>query len=251
MTAGTSFKDHFSDRSADYARYRPRYPDALFRYLADLVRDHRLAWDCATGSGQSALGLVPYFDRVIATDASAAQIDAAIAHDRITYRVATAEQSGLEDGSTDLVTVAQALHWFDLPQFFAEAERVVRSGGVVATWSYRLCRVDEAVDAVIAHLYAGIVDAFWPSERHIVDTAYADIEYPLPLLDAPEFELSVSWTVDDMLGYMRTWSASKRHAKRHGRDPVAMIEAEVRETWGDGVRNAIWPLTVCAYRVPH
>lgn len=249
MTAGAAFKDHFSDKSANYARYRPRYPDELFRHLAGLCERHELAWDCATGNGQSALGLADHFAHVVATDASAAQIAAAAANPGVTYRVAPAEQSGLDDNSVDLLTVGQALHWFHLPQFFAEAKRVVKRAGVVATWSYRLCSVDEAVDAVIDHLYSEIVDSFWPPERDIVDNAYRDIEFPAQLLTVPDFEMALEWNIDDMLGYLRTWSASKRYAKHHGQDPVNIIEARLRETWGERKRNAIWPLTVCAYRV--
>ena len=249
MTAGQSFKDHFSEQSASYARYRPRYPKTLFSHIAGLCDRHELAWDCATGNGQSALGVVDYFAQVVATDASEAQIAAAVPHDRVTYSVAPAEHSGLDDDSVDLLTVGQALHWFDLPRFFAETARVVRSHGVVTAWSYRLCNVNQAVDAEVGHLYSDIVDAFWPPERDIVDRAYIDIEFPGPLLDLPEFEMSVAWTVDDMLGYLRTWSASKRYVNHYGRDPVAMIEAGLRDAWGDGTHTAIWPLTVCAYRL--
>ena len=249
MTARASFKDHFSDKSANYARYRPSYPDALFAYLAGVCDCHALAWDCATGNGQSAIGVAKHFDQVIATDASEAQVDAAIAHPKVTYRVASAEQSGLDDSSVDLLTVGQALHWFDLPLFFAEAERVVKTGGVVAAWSYRMCSVNSTVDAVLDHLYSGVVDAFWPPERDIVDNAYRDIEFPAPLLEVPEFSMTLEWSVDEMLGYLRTWSASKRYAMQHGRDPVDLVELQLRECWGDVARDAAWPLTVCAYRI--
>lgn len=249
MATATSFKDHFSDQSANYARYRPSYPDKLFAHLASLCADRALAWDCATGNGQSALGLAAHFDSVIATDASAAQIDAALPDPRVSYRVAPAEQSGLDDDCVDLLTVGQALHWFDLPRFFAEAGRVVKPGGVVAAWSYRLCSVTEAIDAVVMHLYAEIVDAFWPPERAIVDNAYRDIEFPAPLLEVPGFRMVQTWGVDDMLGYLRTWSASKRYARQHERDPVDMIESRLRDCWGDVKHEAHWPLTICAYRV--
>lgn len=249
MTAAGTFKDHFSNKSANYARYRPQYPESLFTFLAGCCERHEQAWDCATGNGQSALGLVRHFDDVVATDASTAQIDAAIAAAGVSYRVAPAEQSGLDDNSVDLLTVAQALHWFDLPRFFAEAARVVRSAGVVAAWSYRMCSVDAAVDEPLNQLYADIVDEFWPPERNIVDRNYIDIEFPAPLLDAPGFEMASAWSVDDMLGYLRTWSATKRYEQQHGEDPVAIIEPQLRAAWGDMTRTAVWPLNLCAYRV--
>lgn len=250
MTAHASFKDHFSDKSANYAKYRPRYPGALFEHLAGLCERHELAWDCATGNGQSALGLVDHFQRVVATDASAAQIDAAVAHPNVRYRVAPAEQTGLDDNSVDLVTVGQALHWFDLPRFFAEAERVASQNSVVAAWSYRMCTVNGAVDELLDELYRGIVDDFWPPERDIVDNEYRDIEFPRPLIAVPDFEMTVAWTSADMLGYLRTWSASKRFEKQHGKDPVTIIEGRLRDAWGDRARDTVWPLTVCAYRLP-
>ena len=250
MTAGASFKDHFSDRSANYAQYRPRYPDGLFSFLAGLCEQHELAWDCATGNGQSALGLAEHFEQVMATDASDAQVAAAIPKPNVTYRVAPAEQSSLDANSVDLVTVGQALHWFDLLRFFAEAERVAKRGSVVAAWSYRMCEVDAAIDAVLDELYAGIVDKFWPPERDIVDNEYRDIEFPAPLIAIPDFTMTATWSIEEMLGYLRTWSASKRYEAQHGKDPVAIIERRLRDTWGDMSREAVWPLTVCAYRVP-
>ena len=250
MTGTASFKDHFSGHSASYARHRPGYPAALFSHLADLCVGHALAWDCATGNGQSALGLVHYFERVVATDASSAQIDAAIPHEQISYHVAPAEASGLEANTVDLITIGQALHWFDLPRFFAEAERVVRAGGIVAAWCYGLCSVNSEVDAVVGRLYGDIVDEFWPPERMIVDRAYVDIDFPAPLIDLPAFSMAAEWSVDDMLGYLRTWSASKRFEAQHGHDPVALVETDLRDTWGSGRQDAVWPMTVCAYRLP-
>lgn len=250
MTQQTSFKDYFSDRSARYAQYRPNYPDSLFCFLADRCRRHERAWDCATGNGQSALGLIKFFEEVIATDASAAQIEAAIPSPGVHYRVAAAERSELPEQSVDLLTVGQALHWFQIQQFFEEAQRVVRPGGVVATWFYKLCNVSAAVDSIVDRLYGDIVDEFWPPERHYIENDYAGIPYPAPLLDVPEFSMRASWSVDDMLGYLGTWSACKRYTGQHGHDPVALIEAELREAWGTAAREVTWPLVVRAYRLP-
>ncbi len=151
------FKDHFSSHSGSYAEFRPTYPDALFSFLADCCSGHRLAWDCATGNGQAAHALTPFFEKVIASDASEAQINAAALHSKIEYRVARAEASGLDDDTVDLITVAQAMHWFDIPAFLDEAQRVLASGGVLAIWSYERCQVNADCDAVIHELYARIV----------------------------------------------------------------------------------------------
>ena len=187
--------------------------------------------------------LAPWFDRVIATDASAAQIEAAHPHPKVCYGVATAECSGLGDRSIDLITVAQALHWFDLERFFDEAGRVLKPGGVLAAWSYALCRVDPAVDAVVLDLYRAL-DACWPPERRIVESGYRDIELPMPALAHPGFDMRARWTADAMLGYLRTWSACQRYLRDRGADPVDAIDGALRAAWGDAEREVHWPLAV-------
>jgi len=249
VPAPQDFKDHFSEQSADYARHRPRYPEALFAFLAGLTARHALAWDCATGNGQAAIALSAHFERVIATDASGAQIDAALAHPGVSYRVAPAEASGLDAHSIDLITVGQALHWFDHARFFAEARRVAAPGGILAAWCYELCEVSAACDAVVGTLYTDIVGDYWPPERRLIEARYADIEIPGTPLEAPRFAMRLDWSAADMLGYLRTWSACKRYRADRGDDPVARIEAELRAAWGDVLRPVSWPLTVRVVRL--
>lgn len=237
------FKDHFSGHASDYSAYRPTYPDRLFEFLAGCCVARRHAWDCATGSGQTALALTAFFERVTATDASAGQLAAASPHPQIEYRVASAEASGLEDRSVDLVTVSQALHWFDIDRFFAEAQRVLAPGGVLAVWSYDLCRVEPSCDAVIDEVYQAL-DEFWPPERRIVEARYAGIEMPLPEIAAPDLEMVHAWTADDILGYMRTWSAYRRCLEATGIDAVAKGEGRLRAAWRGGVREVRWPLAL-------
>jgi SAM-dependent methyltransferase len=245
---GPDFKDHFSAQSTAYARHRPLYPPELFAYLAGLG-SRKLAWDCATGNGQAAVALAAHFERVVATDASRAQIDAAIAHPGVSYRVATAEESGLPSDSADLVTVGQALHWFDTVRFFAEASRVLAAGGCVAAWCYELCNVSPDCDSVVQRLYTGIVGPFWPPERRLIEERYAGIEFPGTAIATPEFEMGTRWAVDDMLGYLRTWSACQRYRRQHGDDPVERIEDELRAAWGTATRAVRWPLTLRVSRI--
>jgi SAM-dependent methyltransferase len=242
------FKDHFSGHAGRYAVYRPTYPDALFAFLADCCDGRRHAWDCATGNGQTAIALTHWFDRITATDASTAQIDAAKPHPRIDYRVAPAEASGLASASLDLITVSQALHWFDIDRFFDEAVRVLVPGGVLAAWSYGLCHVDEACDAIVLSLYREI-DAYWPPERQLVDEGYRHITLPMPVIAAPPFEMTAVWSADAMLGYLRTWSAAQRWLRDRGSDPVTSIESALRLAWGDGPREVRWPLALKLCRV--
>jgi SAM-dependent methyltransferase len=247
-----NFKDHFSSESPNYARFRPRYGRELFAYLASLVSNHRLVWDCATGNGQAAIPLSEFFDRVIATDASEEQIRSAIPSPRIDYRVARAEKTDLEARSCDLITVAQALHWFDLAVFYTEAKRVLKPEGVLAVWSYNLLRIDPDVDAIVSRFYAETVGPFWPPERKLVEKGYRDVPFPFEELNAPEFAMTAEWSVDTLLGYLRTWSASKRYEQELGQNPVSLIESELRSAWPKQ-GNALlvhWPLAIRIGRLP-
>jgi len=205
--------------------------------------EHELAWDCATGNGQAARSLVPYFDEVIATDASAEQIASADAQPGLTFRVAPAEVSGLESESVDLVTVAQALHWFDVDRFFAEALRVLKPGGVLSFWCYAHNQISPACDEIIRKVFAE-VEPYWPPERHIVEGLYESIASPLPEIPSEQFSMRVSWTVDDALDYVRTWSATRRYIADKDADPAAIYADELRAAWGDGRRTVTWPITL-------
>jgi len=240
------FKDHFSTRSDAYAQYRPVYPDALFRWLAGRAPSTDRCWDCATGSGQAALSLAQYFDDVIATDASAEQISNSVGQENIDYRVATAVYSGIEDKSVDLITVAQALHWFDIPAFFREADRVLKPQGLLAIISYNLLTVDDAVDAAIFELYRNILDDYWPPERRLIEEGYASIELPYPEFEVPDFSMQAEWNLEKITGYLSTWSAVKRYSNATGQSPLSLIEKALRSTWGKPftLRKVVWPLTL-------
>src|SRR2546423_8864370 len=240
---GSEFKDHFSKQAAEYAKFRPRYPKDLFRWLATIAPATELAWDCATGSGQAAVELAEVFDRVIATDASEKQVANAERHPGLEYRVATAENSGLESKSVDLVTVAQALHWFDLERFEAEAGRVLKRGGVVAAWAYKLATISPEIDAVVNHYYSDVVGPYWPAERVLVEK-FEELPFPFSEIMSPSFEMTAEWSVAQLLGYLRTWSATQRFMVSEKRDPLENVEQQLLKAWGDEVRRVVWPLTV-------
>ena len=239
----SGFKDHFSRQAADYAKFRPRYPQELFRYLATVAPGNALAWDCATGNGQAAVALADQFKRVIATDASGKQVANAEAHARVEYRVAPAEESGIEPNTVDLITVAQALHWFDLERFYSEARRVLMPRGVVAAWAYKLAQVTSPIDAVVNHYYSDVVGAYWPAERVLVEK-FEELAFPFPEITAPPFEMVAEWNVEHLIGYLRTWSATQRFMAAERRDPLEEIEEELRSTWGEASRRVVWPLAI-------
>ena len=232
-----SFKDHFSGHAAVYASFRPGYPPALFDFVASLTSGRALAWDCATGNGQAALGLAERFARVIATDASAAQLAQATPHPKIEYREAPAEQSGLPDRSVDLVTVATAVHWFDFDRFYAEVERVLAPGGAVAVWAYNLPRVTPEISALVDRLSYQIVKAYWPPERRWVDEEYHTLPFPFAEVETPALAIEERWDLPRMLDYIGTWSSTQRYIKTHGEDPRELVAEELAAAWGDPGRE--------------
>jgi SAM-dependent methyltransferase len=239
-----SFPDHFSGHASDYARYRPDYPEALFSYLASLVPEPGFAWDCAAGNGQASAGLARHFEVVLATDASARQIESAPSLPRVRYAVAPAEKSYLPEETVDLVTVAQALHWFDIPAFFAEVRRVLVADGVLAVWCYDLLTMAPEIDFVLNRFYRDVVGEYWPPERAIVERGYATLEFPFDEIPAPRFAMEKVWTLADLLGYVRTWSAVRRFMAARGEDPVLALEKDLVPAWGPRrlARRAVWDL---------
>ncbi|MFL6301516.1 MAG: class I SAM-dependent methyltransferase [Terriglobales bacterium] len=243
---------HFSTQAKLYAEFRPDYPQELFEFIASSVREQELAWDCATGSGQAALGLAKRFDRVIATDISAEQIANAKLHKGVEYRVAPAERSGLPNSSVDAVTITQALHWLDMPRFYDEVRRVAKPGAVfVATVYSDPVLGDAAADRILHNYNKMIVGPYWPPERKIVDEAYAHIEFPFEELATPELKMEREWSLSELAGYLRSWSATNRYVKQNGIDPVIQFEAEMSRVWGDASekRPLHWPFTIRAGRV--
>jgi SAM-dependent methyltransferase len=245
------FKDHYSGHADRYGAFRPTYPAALFEHLASLAPAHDLAWDCATGNGQAASALTPWFHRVVATDASPQQVAQALSHDRIAYLVAPAERMPLPDASVDLVTVAQALHWFHLPAFYAEVRRVARPGGVLAAWCYTRPSVTPGIDAAIGRLYSGVLEPYWPPERREVEAGYETVWFPFYEEASPAFLMVHNWDLRHLLGYLGTWPAVPTYREQNGSDPLDLIRCDLEAAWGDPSleREVVWPLKLRVGRV--
>ncbi|MCX2975731.1 class I SAM-dependent methyltransferase [Halieaceae bacterium IMCC8485] len=242
-----SYKDYFSKQSMGYSQYRPDYPGELFRYLAGLVVENNTVWDCATGTGQAARGLAAFFQRVIATDASDAQIQRfSSLQEGISARVASAEDSGIEPQSVDLIVVAQALHWFDLERFYREVRRVLKPGGVIAVWSYATLSISPELDEIIGSLYRDVLGPYWPAERRLVETGYRELDFPFDRVEPPAFAMRCQWSLPHLLGYIETWSAMQRYRDIEGVNPLVEFAPKLQGQWGaDNRSRAIcWPLTM-------
>jgi Methyltransferase domain len=244
-------KDHFSGHAACYQQFRPTYPAPLFEFLSSMSPRHDLAWDCATGNGQAAVALVPYFERVIATDFSAQQIEQAQRDPKVRYLVAPADQVPIDAGTVDLVTVAQALHWFDLEKFYAEVRRVTNAGSVIAVWCYQIHHITPEIDAIVHRLYSDIVGPYWPPERRIVEEGYDALPFPFDEIKAPEFGMAQSWNLEQVVGYFRSWSSTQRYQKATGEDPLQLIAGELAAAWGNPemTRDVVWPLNLRIGRI--
>lgn len=226
---------HFASVAREYANFRPGYPDELFAWLAREVSARHAAWDCGCGSGQASRALAAHFDEVFATDVAPEQIAAAKPHPRVCYSVARAERSGLPDASVDLVTVAQALHWFETAAFYTEARRVARPGGLLAVWTYpRPEFIEPELDRVFEHFYASVVGPYWPPERKHVENRYESLPFPAGELAHPSFGLELNWNFEQVLGYASSWSATARYRKELGEDPVPRLREALRTVWPEG-----------------
>jgi SAM-dependent methyltransferase len=242
--------DHFSGIAKAYAEFRPRYTPELFDYLATIVTKPHRAWDCGAGSGQATLDLAERFDEVIATDLSEKQLARAPARPNIRWLVAPAEAVPIESSSVNLTTVAQALHWFDHDRFYAEVRRVSAPGAAIAAWTYAPPQMDGEVGAAVRRLMYETVGPYWPPERQYVETEYRTIPFPFERIEAPKMSLREHWTLDQVAGYARSWSATARYVAARGEDPVVELEKELRAVWGATEQRAItWPLILLAGRV--
>lgn len=239
------YKDLFSQQSQDYAKFRPLYPNELFEYLAFLSPAHDLAWDCGTGNGQAAVKLAAHFKKVLATDPSEKQLAQAERHAHVDYQVATAEHSGIESHSVDLITVAQAFHWFEHERFFKEAKRVLKPQGILAIWCYELAEISPEVDEIVFDLYKNILGDYWEKERKLVEEGYRTITIPMEELKPPPFDMNANWSLDHLMGYLGTWSALQKYIKKNEASPLPEVRARLEKLWpSNQIKKIRWPLSV-------
>ncbi|MDR9436591.1 MAG: class I SAM-dependent methyltransferase [Thiohalophilus sp.] len=243
-----AFADHFSQQAADYTRYRPHYPPELFDYLASLCPQREWALDVASGNGQAAVALGDHFEQVIGCEPSLAQLRNAQQPHTIDYLCSTAEQLPFTDNTFDLISVAQAAHWFDHARFNHEATRLLKPGGILAIWGYGLFSISPAIDALINDYYANTLNGYWPEERHWIKKAYAGLPFPFPLIDTPAFHIQAEWTLPEVIGYLATWSATQRYIADHNINPLIELEGQLSQHWGEATqtRAVYWPIHLLA-----
>lgn len=237
-------KDYFSTQSQAYATFRPNYPDELYQFIFQHVRNRDNAWDCATGNGQVAHQLAKYFSNVYATDISAQQLGHAIRKDNIIYSVGRAEKTEFHDHQFDLITVAQALHWFDRDAFYKEVTRVCKPGGILAVWGYAMLTIEPSIDNLILDFYNGTVGPYWDKARRLVEDEYRSIEFPFERIQSPAFNIKVKWTLDQLAGYLLSWSATQNFIKDKGYDPIPTLIIDIKKIWPTEKKTGSFPLFV-------
>lgn len=236
-------KDLFSTHSDQYAKYRPVYPPELYQFINSLVTEKKCAWDCATGNGQVAFELSKSFERVFATDISQPQMDHAARADNIEYSLQPAEKTVFDDDFFDLVTVGQAIHWFDFDAFYGEVNRVSKTGGTLALVGYGRMKLNPVIDAVIDHFYEEVIGKYWNDERRYIDERYLTLPFPYKELPSPEFSINLEWNKKQFFGYLGTWSAVKHFIKAEGFDPLEQLKEEIDKHWNDDeIRQLVFPL---------
>lgn len=234
-----SSKDYFSGHSKLYAAYRPTYPEKLYEFIFHHVTQFDAAWDCATGNGQVAGRLAGNFKQVFATDISPQQIDHAVQGENIFYSISAAEKTSFPDNQFDLITVAQALHWFNVDNFYAEVRRVARQGAKLAVWGYEQCTINKQVDPLFLDYYHNEVGPYWDPARKLVEDHYRSIPFPFKEITAPEFFIEVLWKRDAFTNYLTTWSATQKFIREKGYNPVETLTESLKQFWNDGEEKIV------------
>ena len=232
-------KDYFSDQSKIYATFRPTYPDELYQFIFKHLKNKNVAWDCATGNGQVAQYLAPHFQGVYATDISQQQIDNATQASNIFYSVGKAEETGFKNNQFDLITVGQALHWFNRQAFYKEVKRIGKPDGLIAVWGYANLNISPAIDKPFMDFYNNTVGPYWDEARRLVEREYEGVEFPFQQIPSPKFQIKVNWTLERLSGYLSSWSATQKFIKTNGYNPVDKFIQSLSDLWKPGESKSV------------
>lgn len=246
-----SVLDKFSAQAGLYKKYRPVYPQELYDEILKATNGRNHCWDCGTGNGQVAKVLAKHFKSVEASDISRNQISNAERSDNITYHISRAEKTLFKDNQFDLVTVAQALHWFDISAFFKEVKRVCKNNATLSVWGYGLIRIDEEINALIDQYYHEITGPYWNKERNYVDQQYNSIPFDFQAVPTSKsFSIQASWDIFQLEGYFKSWSAVQNYLKEHQHSPVDWIMEKIKLRWDrNNVKQVNFPIFMKMGRV--
>ncbi len=236
-------KDNFSTQSDQYAKYRPKYPNDFFDYLGTIIKNKHVAWDCGTGNGQVAIELAKRFTMVYATDISVAQLAQAQQLPNVIYSVQAAEKTNFPNDFFDLITVAQAIHWFDFEKFYGEIKRTAKPNAMLVVMGYGKIEVSPEIDTIISDFYKNTIGNYWDKERKYIDELYKTIPFPFEEIETPSFSISYNWSLDHFMGYLGTWSAVKHYINDTMQNPLDVIENQLEDLWErDVVKKIKFPL---------
>jgi ubiquinone/menaquinone biosynthesis C-methylase UbiE len=233
-------KDLFSKQAKTYAQFRPEYTDELYDFILQHVDNQQVAWDCATGNGQAAKVLANHFEKVHATDLSQKQLDNAVQKEPIFYSCQTAESTNFDDNTFDLITVAQAVHWFDFDKFYAEAKRVAKPNATIAVWGYGNIKFDDKeLDNRMWDFYSNRVGKYWNFERRHIEEEYRTLPFPFDTIESPKFSIVRHWQRDEFEGYLNSWSAVQNCKNTEGVNPVEDFMFDLSAFWGEFERKLL------------
>ncbi len=232
-------KDNFSLQAAQYATYRPAYPEELYQFVINHCKHRGNVWDCGTGNGQAADRLSLYFDKVYATDISQSQLEHAQRNNKIEYSLQSAERTNFHDNLFDLVFAVQAVHWFDFEKFYNEVRRTLTPNGIIALAGYGLPKISVEIDRIIADFYRNILGNYWDAERRFVDEKYQTIPFPFIEIETPDFQSSYDWNLEHFTGYLETWSALQHFKLINGFNPLNEISNALKTVWKENQTKKI------------
>ena len=235
-------KDNFSVQAKAYAQFRPYYPQDMISYIISFVSNKEYALDVATGNGQVAAAIAPYFDKVYGTDISPKQLQNATPGPNLIYKECTAENTDFQNEQFDLITVAQAIHWFKFDEFYAEVRRILRPEGLFAVMGYGLFSTNPETDKILNNFYSNIVGPYWDAERKYLDHNYTTIPFPFKEVEAKNFTNNFTWTFEQLTGYLETWSATQHYIKQNGSNPIDIIHDELKQSWEANNKEVTFPL---------
>jgi SAM-dependent methyltransferase len=181
---------------------------------------------------------------VIATDASREQIQFAIPHEKVEYRVEPAEGTTIEAHSADLITVGVAIHWFEFDPFYVEVRRVAKPGAVIGVWTYDYPSIFPAVNLIIDRYNRETLEGYWPERIHYLTEHYATLPFPFEPISPPEFTMHTEWDLTELIGFIRSWSATQHYLAENGPHSLDMTWMDLEQAWGDPqtTHSIRWPL---------